>query len=275
MARRQDYNGQAKTIAATSVQTLSWTQSEIASAGVVAYHVVMTGANNDLGAITRIRLTANGQSIFDLTPAQLIAYANFYSGGEILMSTADSRFTIPLAMLQAFGPDRQDVCQFPAGAQVQLDITTDNSTSAGNAFVGWTETNIDAQLYPRLLSSQMNIGASVALGRFNFGETGNVRGLFLPHTGLQTLRAYIGGREVFEGPGPDFLGATTGDMLAEFARLYGAGQDPAVPFLPVTINEPAPITSSYVELQTGSGWGGTGNELTVYATAPNVPGVAA
>jgi hypothetical protein len=271
--RTFDFYGSGRTIAATTAQTLTWTQSEIASAGVVAYHVELTGTNNDLGAITRIRVNMNGQPFVDITPAQLISYFNTFGRGVPLLALTDTRFTIPLNLLDAFGADEQDVCQFPVGAQVQLDLVTDASTSAGSAFVSWTETNVRAQVFPRLLASQMNIAASVALARFAFGDPGNVRGLYLPHAGLQRFRGLIGGRQVVNAPSLDYLGAATGDGLAEIARLWGAGQDPAVPFIPITVNEPAPITGSFVEIQTGSGWAGVANELVVYAIAQNSPEV--
>jgi hypothetical protein len=268
--RSFDFYGSARTIVATTVQTLTWTQSEIPSAGVVAYHVEMTGAGNDLGALTRIRVLFNGQPFIDMTPVQLIAYFNTFGRGVPLLAATDTRFTIPLCLLDAFGPDAQDVSQFPVGGQVQIDLVTDASTADGTAFISWTETNIAPQVFPRILASQMNVAASVALGRFAFGDPGNVRGLFLPHVGLQRFRAVIGGRQVVNAPSLDYLGVATGDGLAELSRLWGAGQDPTVPFIPITINEPAPITGSFVELQTGAGWAGVANELCIYSISPNV-----
>ena len=84
MVRRTDYNGQTKTIAATTAQTLVWTNSEIASERVVAYHVALEGAGNTLADIDRIRVSANGSNIVNITPLQLRAFWQSYTGGLIL-----------------------------------------------------------------------------------------------------------------------------------------------------------------------------------------------
>ena len=275
MTRRVDYNGQTKTIAATSVQTLVWTASDIPGDRVIGYHVVFEGAGNTLADVDRIRLSANGSNIINITPAQLIAFWQAFNPMVKLPTTATS-FTIPLYLPDAPQPDLQDISQFPANSQVQLEIVTLNTTAAGSAYVGWTETDVDPVFFPRLLASAMNIPASVALQRFNIQENGIMRGIFLDQTGIDRAKVALGNEEFILAPGEEFQGfAAVGNMLFESETLYGNGPSSAgtplttAAFQRLTAGIPAPVDGSFVELQTGAGWGGVANEVVTYAIAPN------
>jgi hypothetical protein len=281
MARRYSYNGATKAIALTTAQSIVFTASDIASERVVAYHFAMQAANNDLGAITRIRMMANGVQIVNVTPAQLRAYMQAFSVGAALKPpTAQQVLTVPLCLLDAPTPEMQDICQFPARSEVQIEITTDNSTAAGYIICGWTETDQAPELYPRLLAQSMNIPASTVNQRFNFQSNGPIRGLCLPTAGLDRARFVLGGQEYLLLPGAAYLGnANQGDMLLESQSLYGNGvssagtplTDPV--FVRLTGGVPAPVQSSFVELVTQAGWAGVGAELVQYDVNANGPGV--
>jgi len=268
MGRKYGFDGAGKTIAATSVQTLRFNQSDIPGPGVVGYQLVMSGANNDLGAITRIRVRSNGVPFIDVTPTQLIAYCNTFSRDRMLLTTAAQRFTIPLWNLDAPTPDGQDVCQFPVEGAPEVEITTDNSTSAGTILCGYTFTDVPAEASPLLVASPMTIAASTVNSRYAFAENGLVRGVYVPHTGLERLQVYLGGELALHGAGPAWAAGTYGDMLAEFMRVDGAGQTPAVPFQRIDIGKAAP-PGSYVALDTAAGWAGVANEMVLYAMREN------
>lgn len=283
MVRRTDFFGSTKAIAAGVTQTLTWTNAEIPGERVVAYHVVFVsnaGGTNMLSDVSRIRLSANGSNIVNITATQLRSYYQSFSGGKIKIPTTTQAFTIPLLMLDAPTPEMQDVCQFPARSQVQLEIVLAGAAvTAGAAFVGWTETSIGPQLFPRILASSMNIGASVSLQRYVFQENGIVRGIHIPHTGVDRAKFALGAEEWTFLPGPQFLGttapATVGDMLLDAESIYGNGVSSAgTPltsdaFSRITANLPAPVDGSYIELQTGAAWAGVANEAVIYAVAPN------
>ena len=281
MARRSNFNGQTKTIAAVTAQTLVWTASDIASERVVAYHLALQGTDNDVGAIARVRVSANGVQILNATPAQLRAYLQAFSVGAALKYPTTSRvLTIPFCLLDAPTPEMQDVCQFPSRSEVQIEVTTDATVSAGSAIMGWTETDRPPELFPRLLASSMNIPASTSNQRFNFQSSGPVRGLCIPQAGLDRLRVVLGGQDYYLLPGSAYLAlATMGNMLEDSQSLYGNGlassgtplQDPV--FLRLTGGVPAPVQSSFVELVTQAGWAGVANELVVYDVNANGPGV--
>lgn len=278
MVRRTDYNGQTKTLTALTAQTIVWTNSEIASERVVGYHVVLQGVGNDLSTIDRIRVSANGSNIVNITPTQLRAYWQNYSAGKIKIPTTAQAFTIPLALLDAPQPDMQDVSQFPFRSQVQLDLVFNATVAAGSVYLGWTETSVEPAIFPRILASAMNIPASVALQRFAFQENGVVRGVLLPQTGIDRAKIAIGNEEFTNLPGAQFTGlANLGNMLFDAESLYGDGPSGAgtplttEAFSRITAGISAPVDGSFIELQTGAAWGGVANEAVIYAVAPNGP----
>lgn len=284
MVRRTDYFGSTKTLTAATAQTITWTSSEIPGERVICYHVALrdddsAGGVNALANVSRIRLSANGSNIINIDSTQLRSYWQSFSAGKIKIPTTAASFSIPLLLLDAPTPDMQDICQFPARSQVQLEIVFLSTVTAGSAFVGWTETSIEPQLFPRILGSAMNIPASVNLQRFNFQENGIVRGIHIPHTGIDRAKFALGAEEFTFLPGPQFMGTDTpasiGDMLLEAEVLYGNGLSSAgTPlstdaFSRISAGLPAPVDGSYIELQTGPDWAGVANEAVIYAVAPN------
>jgi len=278
MARRTSFNGTTQTINAGVAQILTWTASQIPSARVVAYHLALQGAGNDLGDITRIRVSANGANIYNVTPLQLRAFWENYSGGIIKYPATSQAITIPFCFLDAPTPEQADMCQFPVGAQAQVEVSIAATAAAGVALLGWTETTIEPAFFPRLLASVLNIPASAPLQRFNFQESGIVRGFQLAHTGIDRCKLTIAGQDFTYLPGLQFNGlANIGDVLADAESLYGEGPGSAgsvaailaEPFSRINAGVAAPIDSSYLELQTGAGWAGTANEMCLYAVAQN------
>ncbi len=281
--RRTSFCGSPKALSG-SAETVSFTNSELNSERVIGYHVILEGTatgGNTLADITRIRLSANGSNIINVTPTQLRAWWQSYTGGRVLLPTTAKSFTIPLFMPDAPTEDQQDISQFPSRSQVQLDIEL-TASEAGNMMVGWTETTIAAQVFPRILSSAMNINASSGSGRYVFQENGIVRGLLLPNAGLNRLRIAIGGTEYIHMPAAEFNSfgsGEAGNMSHEAEVLYNNGPSQAGTTLDTTLFHrltgvvPAPIEGSYIELVTEAGWSGAALETVLYSVSPNGPAV--
>ena len=277
MARRTDFNGATQTIAATTAQTITWTNTQIPSDRVIAYHIVMQGADNDLTAIDRIRVFANGSPIVNVSVDQLLAYWQSFSVGAAIKYPTSSRvITVPFCLLDAPQPELQDVSQFPDRSSVQLQLVTNATTSAGVAWIGWTQTDIEPVVFPRLLGSTMNIAASVNNARFNFQENGVVRGLWMPSAGISRARLVLGNEQWSLASGAQYNAlANLGDLFFEMESLYGNGVGSAgtplttSAFHRMTGRVAAPVNGSFVELDTGAGWAGVSNELCTYAIAEN------
>jgi hypothetical protein len=278
MARRNTFNGSSQVIAAGVAQVLTWTSSQIPSARVVAYHLALQGAGNDLAIISRIRVMANGATIYNVTPLQLRAYIQHYSGGAVKYPATSQTLTIPLCFLDAPTPEQADMCQFPIGSQATVEVTLLATAAAGQALLGWTETTIEPAFFPRLLASVIGIPASAPLQRFNFQESGVVRGFQIPHAGVSRAKLTLAGQDFTQLPGLQFNGlANLGDMLFDAETINGDGPGSAgpvaainaAPFSRISAGVAAPIDSSYLELETGAGWAGVGTEMALYAVADN------
>lgn len=271
MARRKDFSASTKTIAVGVAQTIVWTNSDIPSERVVAYAIGLTGGNT-LADVTRIRCMANGADIVNITPAQLRAHWQAFSWGTYTPALTDTGFVLPLAMIDQPTPDQADVCQFPIRSQVEINVVLAATAVAGAAYAAWVETTMAPGLFPRMLGQSMNIPASTPLQRFNFQENGVIRGLTLPHVGVQRLKFVVSREEIENISGPDFLGVATYDLaLATETLTWNATNKTLTSPVchRVTIGLPAALDGSYIELQTGAGWAGAGNELATYAVVGN------
>src|SRR5690348_15459963 len=238
MARRRDYSSQAKTIAASTTTTV--TSSDVPCDKIIAYHIGWTG-NTRLDHLTRLRVKANGIPIYDLGQAALRAFIRRFSKsnyptpltmipnsntiGTASASTTSQagvstkRLTIPFLLLDGETQAEQDQTQFPPRSQVTIEFQWGSSASAGNLFVGWTETSEAARFYPKLYGSQMNIAASVANGRYNIQDDGFIRAIGINSVGLERLRATIDGMQLLNGQGISVGGTATGDILSEMEQL--------------------------------------------------------
>lgn len=274
MARVHNFNGATRAIAGGVAETIQFTQSDVPSQNVVAYHVRLEGGSS-LADITRIRVLQNGGSIVDLTPAQLIAYQNSFSVGACMEpATTDDRFTLPFYMADAPTEELQDYCQFPSNASVQIEINIAATAAAGTMVIGYTVTDQVPRLYPRILSQQINAPAGATNFRLNFSESGIIRGIFLPHAGLDRFKLVLGGQEITSLPSAAYLGAAGGDLLSEVERVNGIGQFVDPGFQRVSVEKPAPITSSYLEITTAVAWAGVANEAVLYALVPQAGAAA-
>jgi hypothetical protein len=264
MARWSNFNGSGKTITVTAAQTISFTGNDMPSSGVVAYHVVTTGANNNLTNITRLRLKADGQTIYDVDTTHFRKWFERFTQANTAPSLTNLRFTIPVNFCDIIDDDLADVCQFPPGTVPTLEIVTGAGTSAGSAFVGWTQTDQECHFTPMLLGQAMNIAASQTQSQYPLTVPGDamIRGFTIVDTNLAVLRMELNQFLYHQQIGPLYLAATTGDMVLEgdswedpaSITTHGARRIPMI--------SPTPGTSRLL-LDTGAGYSAA-NEVTLW-----------
>lgn len=267
MARSHRFSGVSKSIVATTVQTITFPANEIEGAGVIGYDVLFQGGA-DIADIDRVRVFASGDLILDMSQTQLRTWIEATHRTGTVQATTDTRFHIPLYMPDMVTRDERDSCQFPLGAQPQVEIDFLNTVPAGTAIIGWTKTDQQPMFASRLYSAVLNFSASQTNARYALQDGGIIRGIIINTAGVDRARLVLSDREVFRIPGPQFNGLTFGNMILA-TRMNESPISLTDPFfVPISFGIPASVGSSYLELDTGAGWDGVSNEIVVWSFVP-------
>lgn len=274
MGRKASFQGSAKTVAATAVQTIVFTPTDIESAGCVQLMFAWTGAGNTNSDIDRIRVRAGGDILVDCSWFQLQAFQQRWSNRFVANADAGTAFSIPLNCLdcpRGMGGEPQDRAQFPPQREIQVEIVTLNTTVAGTLTCGWKQTDVPAEFFIRYYSSVLNLPASSRNVKFPFVESGILRGLTLPTVGIDRAELIVSDRSAWRLPGAQFGGVATGDMLNEKDFFEDGTTEVGPPILKhhsVDLGIPAAAGSSSLIMDTGAGWLGVANEGAFYSVVP-------
>lgn len=271
MARSHSMSGVQKVIAAGVAQTIVFPANEIEGAGVVAYDIQVSGAGNDLADFSAVRVLASGDLIMDLSISQLRTFIEGTHRTGTVQETTETRLHIPLYMPDLPTMDERDGCQFPLGAQPQVEVDLLATVVAGTAIIGWTKTDRAPTMVSRIYSQVMNIPASSSNARSSFQDGGIVRGIIMNTVGVSRLRTVISDREALRVSGPQFLGVAYGNQILA-TRMNESPITITDPFfIPISLGLPAAVGSSFVELDTGAAWAGATNELGIWSVVPLPP----
>lgn len=265
MTRTSSYVGSPKTITVTAVQTLTWTSSEIDSSGVIAFHLSLQPVANDLTDIDRVRVRAAGQVILEATVDQLRAFQQRFARNNLADPTSGNVLTIPLNLLDGPTQEARDQCQFPAGAEAQVEVVTLNTTAAGTAVLSWDVTKQEPRFFQRLISQSGNMPASTPNAKFTFSESGIVRGIIFATAGVARAELTISGQRAWNLPGPQFQALAYGDLLTAKDAMEDGNTATTSRCHSVDLNLPAASGVSNLVLDTGVGWAGVTNEVCVYS----------
>jgi hypothetical protein len=268
MARKASFQGSAKTVTVTAVQTIVFTPTDIESAGCVQLMFAWTGAGNTNADIDRVRVRAGGDIIVDVPFADLQAYQQRFSKNNTANAGAGTAFSIPLNFLDAPTQEAQDKCQFPPNREIQVEVVTLNTTVAGTLFCGWKQTDVPAEFYMRYYSSQLNIGTSVRNGKFPFAEGGIIRGFTLPVAGIDRAELVVSDRSAWRLSGAQFGGVASGDLFTEKDFFDDGSTVTTRRCSSVDLGLPAAAGSSYLVMDTGAAWSGVTESGSIYAAVP-------
>lgn len=268
MGRKASFQGSSKPVVVTAAQTIVYTPTDIESSGAVQFMFAWTGAGNTNADIDRVRVRAGGDTLLDVTWAQLQAYQQRFSWRRLANLDASTVFSVPLNFLDAPTPDQQDKCQFPPNREIQIEIVTLATTVAGTLIAGWKQTDVPAEFFMRYWGAALNFPASTPNQKFPFVEPGILRGLTIPVAGVARAELYVSDRSAWRMPGAQFGAVTTGDMLTE-KDFFEDGITVTTPKChSVDLGIPAVAGSSYLLLDTGAGWGGVAEAAALYSVVP-------
>ena len=252
-----DYNGSSKPIANTSVQTITFTGTDLPGSGVVAYHFEMTGsANNKIANLTRIRVKANSQTIWDFDPLHFRAFIERISRANYAYPLTATRFTIPFYIPDGKG-DMRYASQFPKNAIPTIELVTNASVATGTVICGWTRADMEPVLYPKFLGQVLNLAAGPTTNAgYPLSLDGEIRGYSIPTTGLGRVKLTLD--DVIRHQ-------VDGTLILEDQQLEN----------PVSISDPvftklhgtqgAPPGRSSLNMDLTSSWAGVANEATFWS----------
>lgn len=270
MARRANFFGSSKTVALTTAQTITFTSSEIDSAGVIGYFISFGTAGNDYQDLDRVRIRAGAQILVDLTANELLALNSAYSKSNFNESAAGVQTVyVPLNLMDAPTDDARDQCQFPPGAEAVLEIVTLNTTVAGTVIVGWETTDIAPVYFPRMISKVTTSPVSVRNNSLVFSDTGKIRAIIMPTAGVDRAELTISGERAWSMAGTQFNNTAYGDMLS--AKDYDTFGIPPTPTVGIKyacrscdLGLAAASGASNLIFDTGAAW--TANsEIAIYS----------
>lgn len=266
MGRFSRFNGNLKAFTAGVAQTIVFPAAEIESTGVVNFQVAWTGANPAASIINRVRVRSSGTTLIDLPYTAFQAWQQRFFKSNTADVSADQILNIPFFLPDAPTIEDADRCQFPLGAQAQVELDILAAVAAGSATIGWTQTDVAPQYFPRCYSQPMNIPASARNGKYSFSESGIIRGLIFPMVGVERAIATISGRNAFDLPGRSYSGLTFPRSILEDKDAAYTTEVVTTPrCLSVDLGIPAAFGSSFMTLDTAAGWAGVLNELAIYA----------
>ena len=268
MARTFGYSGKTQTIAATTAQTVTFNSSDFNPNGAVAFHFALTGTNT-LAQVTRIRVKANGETVVDIATAHFRAFLDRFTLSQAAPATTRAAFTLPLNVPDSADAEKADLCGWPTGAECQIELTTDATTGAGLAMLGWTRSTVAPLYYSSLIGRPLNIAASQTNAQYNVSQRGMIQGLSLNTVGLDRAKLVLSDQEVMLLPGAQYLGAATGDLFREASTIYSGTFSATGVANPAWIKMDGGLEarqgSSYLELSTGAAWAGVTNEATLWS----------
>ena len=266
MPRTASYLGSPKTITVTAIQTLTWTSSEIDAAGVILFTIALQPATNTLTAVVdRVRVRAAGQVIMEATLAQLQALQQRFSRSNVGDVASGNTLSIPLNLLDGPTIEARDQCQFPPGAEAQVELVTTAGTFAGTAILGWKVAKQPPRFFQRYLTGQSNIPTSTKNGKFTFSDSGIVRGLTFQTAGVDRAELTISGQRAWNLPGAAFQNLVYGDLLSAVDYLEDGSTLTTTRCHAVETMLPAASGVSNLILDTQAGWTASTLEIAVYS----------
>lgn len=260
MARFLDFNQSTKVTAASS--TVTFTATDIPGDGVVAYLLDFTGAGMTIGDLSRIRIKAGGNQIWDVDFAHFAAWFERYSFSNRLPVAADTRMTLPLWLPGYQDENVADQCQFPRGAAPSIELVIGAGGAAGTVTASWIRSTVAPKWFPAFLGNTLNWAASTNNNRYPLTEPGTVKALGLNTTGVTRARLELGGVKRFEASSAGLI-----ESAAYYSALGSTNPlmiDIAGPdFIAGGQSAPPGVSALYGDV--GATWAGVANEATVFA----------
>ena len=188
-------NFSAQTIAATTLQVITWTDAQLAGGGGGTDIFAMTnaGTNNGIAGTgtDSHKVKVNNNPVIDCVGAELRALIEAMFPSNLAPATTRLTYQLPFNIPYEFGP-----CGIPFGSKVTIETQFNAANaSAGSQKVSQRLMDVAPRFMPRYVAFQGQVSASGNNQRVNLNLNGELLyGCFLPlvsATGLTRVRAMI------------------------------------------------------------------------------------
>jgi len=281
MARWIDYNPGTKAVAAASTAPIVWPANDIPGSARGVGNLVglsfafeqAAGSALTVAKIARLRVKASGNLIVDVSGAHLRAFLGRFSPANAVPSGTGQAFSVWFNALDMDDDDQADQCGFPYQTVPTVELTMDGTqTGAGLCTLAHIFSDVEAHKYATLIGQPMGVAAAQVSANYPLNETGQIRGIGLPSTGLTRARLILGGRQWINCIGPGGAASATavlGDLARETQQVELDQTLLTDTFYRIPMVQ-AP-QGSRIELTTGpaagnvSNWAGIANEIAIWA----------
>lgn len=245
------------TKAATTAETLTFTSDMLPWREVAAFQIRLTGTDDDIDSLTRIRVKAGSHVIWDTDEVHFEALLQRITPGHTDYVAADTSLTIPF-----FDPRVPGLAKFTGQFPWQLgepsvEIVTDATGGVGTVGISaLLVKGIPMTHYHSFLAKRMEVAASSTNAGVAFSSGGGMKGFTINTTGLDRI--------IMTLPGLGVVVMGIGTSLIECERIENSDvrTNPLAYLFDREV--PAPIGSELV-LATGAGFVGAANELGLWA----------
>jgi len=250
--------------APVSATTLNIPDTVIPQGQAVQYLFVSKG-NCTLGDISRIRVLANGQTIWDVSLAMYVAMLERFSANHAVINTGNKIIPLPFYLLDQKGAAARYSQQVPPGARmsVQFDIGSISASGEGLDMLT-TFTTVNPLSYPTLISSPTNVAASSTNAIVQIKQNVIARGFALEDpTDITRIELNCSGLMVYNG--------SSGTAFQNEQLMHQCPDRATIDLDPV-MNRIGPVSvggdGTQLLLTTAAGYTGVAAEYCIYGSVP-------
>jgi len=263
----EDYRSATATLTATTADDAQIDSDKIPKKGIIAFHFVVTGTNQQFSNMTRFQILIHGRTVFDMTPTQLKVYLQKFTWANYVPGNTDTSWSIPFFFTEETGKRAEEMQLEPGDVTI---IVSKNATgAAGTLQVAWSNTDVQPRFYFRALRGTLQAAASQNAEEKEVKRRGLLRGIIINTTGLDEV--IVESKRTRKTPMAlrEFTGIwikTTGTMLTQIQK--DANGTTVTDPIAYKLREPAAADLNVYRLKTNGSWAGTGNEVVSLLMVP-------
>ena len=233
--------------------------------GPCTQHVLVSKGNALVSDISRIRVLANGQTIWDVSMAMYVAMLQRFSANHFVLNTGNKILPLYYYLVDQKGASARYSSQVPPGARVSIQLDFGSITPSGEGLdLLSTFTSVPALSYPTLISSPTQVAAGSTNAVVQIKQNVLMRGFALEDP-LDITRIELNASGVM------LYNGCSGTAFAN-EQLAHQCPDRATVDLDPVFNRVGPVSvggdGTQLLISTGGGYTGVATEYCIYGAVP-------